>query len=507
MADDVLGEPVEQVDHQVFLLDGVEVHHFPSADTVCHAELVFAVGERNESLPTQGTLHALEHLVMDTARHNPIDLNASVGLHTTEFTATGSPELVGQFLRQVCLALVEPPVQNLSREAKVLAAELDSTDRPEGPLLVARYGWRDLGLADAPGPGPERLSPAVVVDVAERWFTAASSVLVVDGPLPADLSLPLRQGPAPARTWPPIRHWSRPHALTIGAPVCAVSLILPPRTASQIGPVAVEVIHGRVREALRHQGGLSYTVDYALAPGADRYWDLLVYAEPPPEHLAAATRCLVQTLRTLLATGPTQIEMDQAVARVREGAMGRDAFVAQIQIRAVAARGDVDLPPPDPSRLDALAVDDLTAYLNRIADDVLYLASAGCKGVLAELGLPPTTIEPPAADSSEAGRTFRPPVLARLLNSAARASRVTLTDDGLILADQDLTQRLRWSEVAGAMCVAEDEMVVFGLDGSAIPIGGALYGGGERLIEAVLAAVPAELIYRQSAQLRDPDES
>ena len=102
-------------------VDGVRVLHFPREDEVCAATLLFAVGDRHETLPTYGTLHALEHVVMSEVRRTAIKINASVDVDHTEFTAEGSPERVGEFLTHVCRSLTNPPVHRLDHEARVLA--------------------------------------------------------------------------------------------------------------------------------------------------------------------------------------------------------------------------------------------------------------------------------------------------------------------------------------------------------------------------------------------------
>ena len=81
------------VDLRDVAVDGVRVLHFPDQSGLTEATLIFGVGQRDETLPTLGTLHALEHAVMAGVRRTPIDINGSVGVSTTQFTATGSSAL------------------------------------------------------------------------------------------------------------------------------------------------------------------------------------------------------------------------------------------------------------------------------------------------------------------------------------------------------------------------------------------------------------------------------
>ena len=92
-------------------VDGVLVHHFPHDDEITSAMLAFGVGERDETLPTQGALHALEHIVMDAVRHTPLEINAGVEASTTQFTVSGSPDRVADYL---CLLYTSPSPRDRS---------------------------------------------------------------------------------------------------------------------------------------------------------------------------------------------------------------------------------------------------------------------------------------------------------------------------------------------------------------------------------------------------------
>lgn len=147
-------------------VDCVPVHHLSSADSVCTATLVFGVGSRDETLPSQGVLHALEHVVMAAAKDTAAGINASVGPSETEFVVSGSPPRVADFLAKICGGLAGPPVARLRAEAPVIAAELDEVGGPDLALLVARYGARDLGMPALDGPGPDGLTEGQLRDAA-----------------------------------------------------------------------------------------------------------------------------------------------------------------------------------------------------------------------------------------------------------------------------------------------------------------------------------------------------
>ena len=64
---------------------------------------------------------------------------------------------------------------------------------------------------------------------------------------------------------------------------------------------------------------------------------------------------------------------------------------------------------------------------------------------------------------------------------------MVLEPDGISQRSGPEIRSIRWAGVAGLMEIDEHEFVVFGLDGTAIPIGPGLYRGGQELIVAVQA--------------------
>ncbi len=58
-----------------------------------------------------------------------------------------------------------------------------------------------------------------------------------------------------------------------------------------------------------------------------------------------------------------------------------------------------------------------------------------------------------------------------------------------------MVQQLHWGDVAGAMKVEDGDIMVFGVNGQAIPVGPTLFRNGQRLVDAVLSNVPGDVIY------------
>lgn len=496
--------PEPAVAHQVLDVGGLEVLHFPSSDTVTSASLIFGVGERHETLSTLGSLHALEHLVMDAARDTAADINASVDAEVTQFEATGRPERVGTFLNKVCDALQDPPTRRLAREARVLAVEMIGHQRPDNPLLVARYGWRDLGVSGGPGPGPEGLRAEHIKELASTWFITGNAVLVVDGPLPPNLDLPLRRADRPTYELPRGRRFDRPHAITEEEAACAVSLILPAgdrMLTRLLSALAVD----HLTEALRHEGGVAYTVEESLYWVADGRTDLIVAADAPPERALTSARTMTRSLLDLLNQGPSTAQIDRARERVIERGAGRSGFISERVVasldRLVSSRpAESD---PSPSDLSDARV---RATLRLLADDVLFLVDESVREADGGGGLPVAWFEPGRPGPAAPGLIYQPSLFTKVINREARSARVTVHEDGLSRTVDGLTDRISWSDVAGVMRIGSDEAVVFALDGTSVPIGSALYRKGNEIIDAVLAAVDPSLVYAESRLLDEASQ-
>ncbi|HEY6429174.1 MAG TPA: hypothetical protein VIX84_18285, partial [Acidimicrobiales bacterium] len=85
--------------------------------------LVFGVGRADETLPTSGISHVVEHLTLQPTQTKAYSWNGSVGCVATRFYATGQPDDVVGFFAQVCKRLSHPPVDRLVDELRVLQVE------------------------------------------------------------------------------------------------------------------------------------------------------------------------------------------------------------------------------------------------------------------------------------------------------------------------------------------------------------------------------------------------
>lgn len=499
--------------HPGLVVDGVQVVHVPLDDDVTHVRLCFAVGSRDETLREQGVLHMLEHLAMHAVTSDSvIDANASTGPSRTEFSASGPPRLVADHLERLCRALAHPPVARMAEEAPVVAAEIDGDDGPHHALLAARYGFVDLGSGSVVGPGPDGLAPEQVRAAAARWFVRQNAVLLVEGPMPTDLRLPLADGPVPTHVRVAPRRRPGPAALLLDGPACLVSLLLPPPDPQRLDELAVELVRQRLLDVVRHEKGLTYALDdehFVDVPHASggRGSDFMIGADPLEARLVPAVQAFVRTVLALLGHGPRPEELRRARERLALSAEGRRASLERDLDQAldrVAGRG---LAVGD-RRTVADEEGTVTAYLRRLTGDALFALPDHPELDLAELGLQPAAVEPLGPGPLPPGRRFRPPLLARAISSTARKAELCLTDDGLHVMLEGEVQSVRWTDVVGVLEEDEHghELAVFGAQGSTVMIGTKVWRGAEGVTTALRAAVPADLFYRRSRLLSGTEE-
>ncbi len=159
------------------------------------ATLVFRAGMVDETLKTRGWIHVLEHLALHDRESGTLHVNGSVGLLTTRFDVHGPVHEVVAALAGIADWLANPVLDRLDHEARVLRAEADLRQVGEvGAALPWRYGAAGPGLAGYGEFGLNNVDPDRLRPLLGRLFTAGNAALVLDGPPPDGLTLPLAGG-------------------------------------------------------------------------------------------------------------------------------------------------------------------------------------------------------------------------------------------------------------------------------------------------------------------------
>ncbi|HWS57892.1 MAG TPA: hypothetical protein VN257_05080, partial [Actinotalea sp.] len=78
------------------------------------ASLIFRAGIADETLPTTGWLHLVEHLALHDRQSGALHVNGSVSLLTTQFDLHGPPAAVWQTIDDICGWLRDPDLGHLA---------------------------------------------------------------------------------------------------------------------------------------------------------------------------------------------------------------------------------------------------------------------------------------------------------------------------------------------------------------------------------------------------------
>lgn len=299
-------------------IDGVPVFWEQGPEPLS-AGLCFGVGRRNETFANGGITHLVEHLVLGDLPKSHLDSNGSVSPKMTEFTATGRPEAVAEFLAQVCDRLRELPLDRLAVEARVLAAENERSGGGElGDLLLFRYGAVGFGLVGMIEPAIASLTVDQLREHAARWFVRENAALWLTGPPPEGLRLPLPSGARPPAFRQPVL--AREYPLQVRVEGCdpAMSFVIDASFNADLQMCAARLLLERLTDRLRRLGGHSYHVDMHPMHIDTDSTHMAFFADASTKEAPAVLTEMVSVLRQLVADGPTQAELDHDLSGLVE---------------------------------------------------------------------------------------------------------------------------------------------------------------------------------------------
>jgi hypothetical protein len=234
-------------------IDGVLCFWADLGRPLSAAHLHFRHGLADEPLPEAGWLHLLEHLALLDRETLRSPVQGSVGMLLTRFTAIGTPEVVAGHLLALSRWLEEPDLQLLARERGVLQAEAQRRVDPLLASLTWRYGASGPGVASYDEVGALRATPERLTERSQRVFNRSNVVLVLDGPPPATLALPLPPGEyqQPATAVPVDRHL--PATYVDDAWLTLTGAVRRTHASSFLPGILERAVHDGMRE---HTGGV-----------------------------------------------------------------------------------------------------------------------------------------------------------------------------------------------------------------------------------------------------------
>ena len=466
-------------------VDGVPVY-YAEGPAPLSGGLVFGVGRRDETFVAGGITHLVEHLTMRAVGRTALDVNASVDLTATEFTASGSPERLAEFFRAVCLTLADLPTGDLAVEADVLRAEGGTVAAPAVALLLGElYGTRGAGLAASREPAIRALGPEAVRTWAQRFFTRGNAALWLTGTVPEGLRLPLPDGPPPQRSPQPRLAPATPawgqipveERVTLGAEVAQH-----PALGATIG-----VLRTRVEDELRHRRGIAYSVEADKLPIDAATRVVVITTDVRPGHEAFAAQVLRRELHRLADLGPSPEEIAQEQAEI--GAFLDDPRADPEEARATAHAAVTGIPAVTGAELRRHAAE-LTGDAVRLSAATLRDSAVLLVPADTELQVPGLGRLPEWSAELVDGRVFT----RKRLRGMPKEARLVVGDAGASLAlGEDRRITVLWRDAVGLVRQGPEDWLLVGPDGFSLPLSAEDWRNGAEAVALARAAVPEEL--------------
>lgn len=300
-----------------YLVDGLPVFHIerPGPTTI---GLVFRVGQADESLAQRGLTHLIEHLALANV-DGLFSFNGQVDSVFTTFVARGVADEVSEFIESVTQALAYLPYDRLAIEAQVLRTEGGSRATTSGEQYVRSllFGPSGYGLGGYPELAMENLDSDDLRERLEQWrvarFTRDNAAVWITGQLPSSLNLAALP-PGTAHRAPAPRPVIDPNAHIVDVPMNTVMLssVMPRAIAARL---LLWVLERRVRDRLRHQDGISYSITTRSENLGAHHTFCALQADCLPEYAEAAIHVVRSELQDLAQNGPSRAELSRYVER------------------------------------------------------------------------------------------------------------------------------------------------------------------------------------------------
>lgn len=464
------------------VLDGVTTFWVDSGRPTLAASLIFRGGIADETLPTMGWLHVIEHLALHGRQSGPLHVNGSVSLLNTQLDLHGPPDAVTRTLTEICAWLRDPDLGHLPKESKVLAAE--SAYRGAGDAAVAllqRYGARGPGLAGYAELGLARADPDGIAGLVARVFTSGNGVLVLDGPPPSDLSPALPDGVLLPLPEAKAVIDARAAAYHVQGSRMVVSGEVQRSTAATFLPGVLQDVF---RRELRERAGGAYA-PWASYEAVSRETAVVVAGSDVSGDLRQSV-----VSHTLHALGQLRSEDAIAAPLADLRASALQALNDPHQSSALAWRaGHTHLRGESPQELDEI-IDEMEAAT---PSAVLEQAQMWRTSLL--LGVPfdarwdnelPLLTMPTQAEPA-GGSTYRS------ANFPANRTKLRLTSQALAVGEGETWASIALSDVAGLMKVPDGGRRLVAEDGWSLMVEPNLWRRGPDAVAELDAAVPPSL--------------
>ncbi|WP_146069692.1 insulinase family protein [Arthrobacter sp. B0490] len=474
-------------------IDGVPVFWVDGPPPLS-AELVFRVGVRDESLVTSGITHLAEHVVMGGVASPRHDHNATVELSFMSFEATGRPEQVVAFLKDVCANICAPDFGSLDVEKKVLAAEASSVVGPAvAEHLLRRYGLSSFGLAAVDQPALTGISREAVEEVIRTFLTRGNAALALTGPPPPGLSLVLPPGEArPPLAAVPIRSLPLPLWFELGGPPLALSFEY--ESGSELARTSAsaiaQILCQRALADLRKQRGLIYDIEFDLFEGGSGRGLVCFTADPRKENAELVCSELRRILQDLALHGPEELELQQLTDDIKDFvADPRSAVVAAADAARRHLVGEQIISP------EQMVTETAAVTPQSVKDALSLLDSTLIVGMPEGTSTSDSTLNSFGSEDHEpvSGRAFKRSFRGSFQGVPSKA-RLVVGDAGVSLVDQVVTT-IRWEDVRGLEYTPYG-IALHGVDAASVELQQSWFAKGHEAFALIESRVDPSLSYR-----------
>ncbi len=459
------------------------------------AGLLFRTGLADETLPTAGQVHLVEHLALSAVgdpahRHNGLTSGIFAG-----FFSIGSAQEVSGFLASICEALVSLPGNRLEDEKKILEAESASKSYDYcANLLMLRYGACGHGLLGMHQPGLRRVTIEQLQKYSARRFTKENAVLWLSGSPPSDLCLNLPNGmkrplPPLAPIQPTYPCWfvdSRCRGIAAGATVPRV----PAATIFNV------IAYHRLHERLRTVEAISYAPSVFYNPLNSDTAHLVLYADSDKDHRETLTGAFGEVFEGLSKIDVS--EVDTARQQILEHITGSlvpppaDRMLIDVQQAAMDWIFGTEFETTEALEAGLMAVtaSDVSKFGSDLQGTAMFALP---EEVAVQPWMGKSLYDSPG--SAMHGLVFLP------IDAPIQQERLVSAPLGVsVIKPNGLHVTVRYSELAAAPFYEDGCIVLIGADAWAVTVEPTLWRDGQNLCRMIRERVPAHLLLPQGSR-------
>ena len=471
---------------------GVPAFVVPDGPRVPVVGLTFRVGRADETAATSGLSHLVEHLALPATTATPFDFNGTVDTLFTSLFASGDLDDLRDFIATTSELLRNLPEERFETERRILVAE-ESTRSTGGArqALALRFGPVGHGLPGYFEYGLRRAEWPEVAGWASERFTAASAAFWLSGATIEDLDLELELPGGGSREEPPLPRelddLSTPAVYAAGSSVgVCLSLLADRRAATRI---ALETYADALRERLRYELALSYSIEHDLHALTADVSHLCVTADVADEHIATWLEEATTILEQLAGDGPTDEVLARTLARYRRydrdepAATGWAAMCAEWELVGRPVPTHVD----HAAEYDAVTTEAVAQALEGMRTSLLVLGPDGTP-------VPTSFAEYPVFSSARLhGRRHRPASRRDRLRRHLRDVELISSQDGVASVSEAGWVTAPYERTV--LCIrGEDQRTVLTDDGFFLPVFASAWTHGAELVDEIDRAIPTDLV-------------